>query len=183
MDRAQQEGGTYKGRSDIAVEAQGVGGSKCSRNRAAELASNPGQVEVPAESRADIRNHGLWKRGATANFDIIIVDLDEGSYLCMTLKKSLAKLKKDNKDLYLQACLERRSSFTTMSYSATGIPIVESLATQKRLSAILSFNVKQEYSQLCDFMRERMSLTIVIPNSLIFSVPWYKDSHICHPIL
>ena len=142
------------------------------------MASNLGQVEVPAESRADIRNHGLWKRGATANFDIIIVDLDEGSYLRMTLKKSLAKLKKDNKDLYLQACLECRSSFTTMSYSATGIPRVESLSAQKMLSAILIFNVKQEYSELCDFVRERMSLAIVRSNSLIFSVPRYKDAHI-----
>ena len=34
-------------------------------------------------------------------FDIRIVNLDEGSYLCMTLEKALAKAEKEKKDLYL----------------------------------------------------------------------------------
>ena len=55
-------------------------------------------------------------------FDIIIVNLDAGSYLCMTPEKVLAKAKKEKKDLYLQACLERRRHFTPMVYSTDGIP-------------------------------------------------------------
>ena len=94
-------------------------------NGAARLVRQPGQVVVPAELRADVRAHGFWKRGTTAMFDIRIVNLDVGSYLRMTPEKALAKAEKEKKDLYLQAGLERRSTFTPMVYSADVIPGAE----------------------------------------------------------
>ena len=63
------------------------------------LVGQPGQVLVPAESRADVSTHGFWKRGTTAMFGIIIVNLDAGSYLRMTPEKALAKAEKENKVL------------------------------------------------------------------------------------
>ena len=54
--------------------------------------------------------------------DIRIVNLDAGSYLRMTPKKTLAKAEEEKKDLYLQACLESRRTFTPMFYSAAGYP-------------------------------------------------------------
>ena len=54
-------------------------------------------------------------------FDIRIANLDTGSYLRMTPEKYLAKAEKKKKYLYLQDCLERRSSFTSMVSSADGI--------------------------------------------------------------
>ena len=89
------------------------------------LVGQPGQVVVPADSRADVSSHDFWKRGTTAIFDIRIANLDAGSYLRMTPEKALAKAGKENKDLYLQACLERRRTFTPMVYSADGIPGAE----------------------------------------------------------
>ena len=47
-------------------------------------------------------------------FDIRIVNLNTGSYLHMTPEKALAKAEKEKKELYLQACLESRSTFTPM---------------------------------------------------------------------
>ena len=47
-------------------------------------------------------------------FGIIIVNLDVGSYLRMTPEKALVMAEKEKKDLYLQACLERRRTFTPM---------------------------------------------------------------------
>ena len=44
--------------------------------------------------RADIIPHGFGKQGTTAMFDIRIVNLDAGSYLCMTPEKALAKAEK-----------------------------------------------------------------------------------------
>ena len=76
-------------------------------------------------------------------FDIRIVNLDAGSYLCMTLEKALAKEEKEKKDLYLQACLECRRTFTLMVYSADGIPGAEALAAQKRLAALISYKLKR----------------------------------------
>ena len=54
-------------------------------------------------------------------FDIRIINLNAGSYLHITPEKALAKAENEKKDLYLQACLERRRTFTTMVHSADGI--------------------------------------------------------------
>ena len=78
----QQEGGEADGGMDT------VGWTV---NGAARLIGQPGQVVVPAELRADVSTHGLWKRGTTAMFNIRIVNLDAGSYLRMTPEKALAK--------------------------------------------------------------------------------------------
>ena len=61
---ARQEGGESDGGTDI-------------------LVGQPGQVVVPAESRADVSAQGFWKRGTTTMFDIRIVNIDVGSYLRM----------------------------------------------------------------------------------------------------
>ena len=81
-------------------------------------------------------------------FDIRIFNIDAGSYLRMAPEKALAKAEKENKELYLQACLERRSTFTPMVYSADGIPGVGALASQKRLTVLLSYKLKREYSEM-----------------------------------
>ena len=71
-------------------------------------------------------------------FDIQTVNLEAGSYLRMTPEKALAKAEKEKKDLYLQVCLKRRSTFTPMVYSADRIPGAEALSTQNRLAALPS---------------------------------------------
>ena len=102
------------------------------------------QVKVPAELSADVSDHGFCKRGFTTMFDIRIFNLDTSSYLRMMPEKALAKAEKEKKDLYLQACLERRSTFTPMVYYADGIPGAEALAAQKRSAALLSYKLKRE---------------------------------------
>ena len=111
-------------------------------------------------------------------FDIRIVNLDAGSYLCMTPEKALAKAEKENKDLYLQTCLERRRPFTPMVYYVDGIPRAEDLAAQKRLAALISYKLKREYSEMCGFMRARMLLAIVRSNSLLLRSPHDKGARI-----
>ena len=64
--------------------------------------------------RADVSAHGFWKRGTTAMFDIRIFNLNAGSYLSMMPEKALANADKEKKDLYLQACLYRKRTFTPM---------------------------------------------------------------------
>ena len=125
---ARQEGREADGGADTVEEAQG--GRARTVNGAARLAGQPGQVEALAESRADISDHGFWKRGTTAMLDSRIFNLDAGSYLRMTLEKALAKVEKENKDLYFQACLECRRNFTPMVYSADGIPVARAAEDQ-----------------------------------------------------
>ena len=93
-----------------------------------------------------------------------------------TQKGSLQKADKGRKELYLQDFLEHRYYFTPMVCSAAGIPVVEALAAQKRLSALLSFKMKQDYSELCGCVRARMALAIVRSNTLFLRIPWYKEA-------
>ena len=64
--RARQENGTADG------GATTVGESKWGRtvNGTVRLVGRPGQVQLPAEPRADVSAHGFWKRVTTAMFDI-----------------------------------------------------------------------------------------------------------------
>ena len=105
-------------------------------------------------------------------------NLDAGSYLRMTPEKALAKSDKKKKDLYLQACMERRRNFTPMVYSADEISGAKALATQNILAALLSYKLKQEYSEICRFVRARMSLAIVRSYSLLLCGPSDKGGRI-----
>ena len=85
-------GGASDGGADTEGEAQG--GRERTVNAAARLSRSTGKVEVTAESRSDISAHCFWKRGTTTMFNIRIVNLDAGSYLCMTTEKDLSKAEK-----------------------------------------------------------------------------------------
>ena len=94
----------------------------------------------------------------------------------MPLEKDLAKAEKKDKDLYLQTCLYRRRNFTSMVYSGDRIPGAEALAKQKCLAALLSYNLNQEYSEMCGLVRVRMSLAKVRSNSLLLCCPCDKGA-------
>ena len=65
-----------------------------------------------------------------------------------------------------------------MVYSTDVIPVAEAVATQKRLAALLSYKLKQQYSEMCGFVRARMSLAIVRSNSLLLHGPCNKGARI-----
>ena len=84
-------------------------------------------------------------------YDIIIINLDEGSYLGMTPKKALSKAEKDKKGLCLQAYLEHSRSFNPMVYSVNRTTGEEALAAQSRLAALISFKLNQDTPNSVDF--------------------------------
>ena len=53
---------------------------------------------------------------------------------------------------------------------------MEALAAQKRLAALLSYKMKQEYSEMCGFVRASMPLAIVQSNSLLLHGPQDKKA-------
>ena len=59
-----------------------------------------------------------------------------------------------------------------------GIPVAESLAAQKILATLLSYNLKLDYSEMCGFVKARISLAIVRFNSLLLGGPQYKGARI-----
>ena len=65
-----------------------------------------------------------------------------------------------------------------MVYSADRIPGAEALAAQKRLAALLRYKLRREYSEMCGFVRARMSLVIVRSNILLLFSLRDKGLHI-----
>ena len=80
---------TSEGGTEIVGEIQGGGKNGSKINVADRLERRPVQVAVPAKSRVDVNAHGFWKRRSTAMFDIIISNLNAGSYLHMMPNKDL----------------------------------------------------------------------------------------------
>ena len=130
------------------------------------------------EAQADVSVHGFWKWGTTALFDMRIVNLDAVSYLRQTSAKSLGTAEKEKKDKYLHSYLECLRSFTPMVYSTDGIPGMESIAAHRRLAALISNKPKQEYSDMCGFVRVCMSLAIVRSNTLLLCGAREKEAYI-----
>ena len=136
-----------------------------------------GQAMLPDDSRAYVSVHGLLKGVTTAFFDMQIVNLDSGSYLCRTSAKALKMAEKEKKDKYLQPCVERRCYFTPMVYSADVIPGTEAIGAQQRISLLLSIKMKREYLEMCGFVRAWMSLAIVISNNRLLHGARGKEAY------
>ena len=62
-----------------------------------------------------------------------------------------------------------------MEYLVDIIFMAEALSAQNILAALLSYKLKREYSEMCGFVRARMSLAIVISNILLLRSPWEKE--------
>ena len=65
-----------------------------------------------------------------------------------------------------------------MVYSADRIPGADDFSAQKILAVLLSYNLKREYSEMCGFVKSRMSLVIMRSNSLILRRPRGKAAFI-----
>ena len=137
-----------------------------------------GQERVPDESRKDVAVHSFRKWVTSDIFDMIIVNLDAGSYLRQTSAKALATAEKEKKDKYLQPCLNRRRTFTPMVYSADVIPGMEAILAHVGLAFLIINKLKREYSEMCGFIRERMLLAIVMYNTLLLCGDRDKEAYI-----
>ena len=65
-----------------------------------------------------------------------------------------------------------------MIYSADIIPRAKVLSAQRRLAALLSYKLNLDYSEMCGFVRARISLRIARSNNLLLRVPWGKGARI-----
>ena len=86
----------------------------------------------------------------------------------------------EKKRKYLQACLEQRRHFAPFVVSADGMLGREAEALLKRLSGKLATKWEQPYSQVCGFVRARLSIAIVRATHLCLRgsrVPAHKVSY------
>jgi hypothetical protein len=125
-----------------------------------ERATANGAEELP-ELRGDVAVHGFWRRGTTAIFDVRVTDTDAPSYRGQDPHKVLAKHEKEKKDKYVEHCVARRRTFTPLVFSVDGLRGEEASAATKKLASRLSAKWKRTYSQVCGFVRSRLSITLV----------------------
>ena len=83
-----------------------------------------------------------------------------------TPKKVLETHVKRKKDKYLQACLNRRWSFTPLVYSVNGMACKEAQAFEKRIASLLSDKWNRTYSELVGYVRGRMAMSILRSNTV-----------------
>jgi hypothetical protein len=123
-------------------------------------------TQANPDSRGDVAVHGFWKRGQTCVFDIRITDTEAKSYRSMDPAKVLARGEKEKKDKYLQACVDRRRSFTPLVFSIDGLRGKEGKGAQKRLAFLLSGKWKKTYSAVAGYVNSRLSVALVRATSL-----------------
>ena len=131
-----------------------------------ETQNNNAAEAVPPEHRGDVAAHGFWQRGTTAVFDIRITDTEAPTYRRMDPAKVLKKHEKEKKDKYLEACLARRRQFTPLVFSVDGLRSKETDAACKRISSLLAKKWNRQYSDVCGYVRSRLSLALVRATSM-----------------
>ena len=91
---------------------------------------------------------------------------------------------KRKKGKYLQACLDRRRSFTPLVYSVDGMAFKEARSFEKRIASLLADKWERSYSALVGYVRGRMAMSILRANNACLrgarvknrTVPWVEDS-------
>jgi hypothetical protein len=121
---------------------------------------------VPSpELRGDLAVHGFWAKGQTAIFDVRITDTDQPTNRKTDPSKVLLRHEKEKKNKYGDLCIARRRTFTPLVFSVDGLLGKEATAASKRLASSLASKWKRSYSEICGFVRSRLSIALVRSSS------------------
>ena len=123
------------------------------------------RTEPSPELRGDLAVHGFWTKGQTAIFDVRITDTDQPSNRKTAPSKVLLRHKKEKKDKYGALCIARRRTFTPLVFSVDGLLGKEAKAASKRLASTLAAKWKRSYSEVCGFVRSRLSIALIRSSS------------------
>ena len=118
-----------------------------------------GTLPVP-DLRGDIGVHGFWVRGTQTIFDVRVTDTDAPSQRNTDPSKILKRHEKEKKDKYNDLCLARRRTFTPLVFSVDGLQGTEAQAASKRLANLLSKKWHRAYSEVCGYVRSRLSVAL-----------------------
>eukprot|EP00957_Ditylum_brightwellii_P045526 3451276-Ditylum_brightwellii.AAC.1 len=83
----------------------------------------------------------------------------------------LAAAEKAKKDKYLEACLERRRTFTPLVYSVDGMAANKAKAAEKRMASLLAGKLHRQYSKMVGYVRAQMVLAVVRTNTVLLRGP------------
>jgi hypothetical protein len=123
------------------------------------------RTEPSPDIRGDLAVHGFWTSGQTAIFDVRITDTDQPSNRNTDPTKVLLRHEKEKKDKYGAHCIARRRTFTPLVFSVDGLLGKEAKAASKRLASSLAGKWKRSYSEICGFVRSRLSIALIRSSS------------------
>ena len=110
---------------------------------------------------ADLAVRGVWQPQCDALFDIRVVDTDAPSYCSRAPQDILRTAELDKKRKYLQACQNRRASFTPICVSVDGLLGKETDFLIRRLCDSLCVKWEKSFSLVMNWMRARLSFAIL----------------------
>ena len=138
-------------------------------------------TEPSPKLRGNLAVHGFWTRSQTAIFDVRITDRDQPSNRNTDTAKVLLCHEKEKKNKYGALCIARRRTFTPLVFSIDGLLGKEAKAATKRLASSLAAKWKRSYSEVCGFVRSRISLLALIRSSSRCLRADRNPSHRFHP--
>ena len=110
---------------------------------------------------ADLCVCGAWEPQTEALFDIRVVGTDARSYHAHTPHDVLSTAEVEKKRKYLQACQDRRITFTLLCVSVDGMLGSEAAFFVKRMSDFLAAKWERPYSVVSGWVRARLSFAIL----------------------
>ena len=111
--------------------------------------------------------YDLWKRGEKCILDVRVTDTDAKSYRNISSAKVLERTANEKIGKYEEACLEQRRSFMALICSVDGMAGKEARAFEKRIAALLAKKWSREYSALAGWVKVRMALAVIRPNTML----------------
>jgi hypothetical protein len=140
------------------------------------------------DDRGDILVRGFWTKGTDCIIDVRVTDTDAKSNRSKDPMKVLETHEKEKKRKYLEPCLKQRRHFTPFVVSVDGLLGKEAEVFLNRLAGKISEKWGKPYSEVCGFVRARMSIAIIrathlclrgsrVPTSkMSYKFPQWEDS-------
>ena len=90
------------------------------------------------EQKGELLIRDLWQNGTNSVHDMRVVNTDIKTHAVKTPEKCLQQVERGKKQMYLEACLQKRRHFSLFVASVDGFIGVEATETLKRLASCLA---------------------------------------------
>ena len=97
------------------------------------------------EQKGDLLIHDLWQNGTDSVHNMRVVNTDAKYYLGKQPEKCLQEAERENKWMYLEACLQQHKHFSPFVTSVDGLLRVEATSALKRIVSHLATKWRQPY--------------------------------------
>jgi hypothetical protein len=128
--------------------------------------NNHEEAATREDERGDLLIRGFGTAGTGCILDVRVTDTDSKACCKRTPFKVLESQEKEKKWKYLGACLENRRHFTPFVLSVDGLLGREAKTFAKRLAGKLAGKWQKPCSQVCGYVKARLSIAAVCATHL-----------------